>query len=81
MAPMDQAREAVCVEDAFEAIHSRRARSGRPKGSSLRKRLEEKRGKSVAKAMRARFSNPGETTEAEVKAEAEAEAETTVRED
>ena len=48
---MDQLKEAVCVEDAFDIIHSCHITNGHPKGLSLYKRLEVKYGKSITKSI------------------------------
>ena len=49
--PLDQLKEAVCVEDAFERIHTCHITNGHPKGLSLHKKLEGKYGKSITKNM------------------------------
>ena len=54
---MDQLKEAVCVEDAFEIIHSCHITNGHPKGLSLYKRLEVQHGKSITKDMCIQYSN------------------------
>ena len=55
--PMDQLKEAVCIEDAFEIISRCHIENGHPKGLSLFKRIEGKYGKSITRDMCTNFSN------------------------